>query len=482
MKDLHNEMQNRKIARLKGIRLALVLIGVILLAAIIAVYLMHIPQAALPDGQEMPSQSTNRPQETRPEEETAQTSQPEESVPETTQTTQPERDQLGAATQEDDSANESNDKDLDERQERDQDDTDKDTADDTQNNGASSGTHRASQNIDLKPMDKTNEATSPEQEPAAVPGEDVPRESTFPAKPVLLILCILLGVDIGAIIVVSVMISAQKKNAGLARKTDVPVSSQTVAPLPTTQENKDGIQVAALHNIGKRPYQEDSLGVGVLSDGVLAVVADGMGGLSGGDRVSQKIVHTMLEYAQKLQPVHMDGALEAMVNGVNQEVNQMLGPEGIYKSGSTLLSVLVRRNRFHWITVGDSRIYYYHNGKLTQLNQEHNVGQEMLMRAARGEITYEEARNTPKKGRVTSFIGMGKLKYVDRSHQSIELEAGDRILLMTDGVFNALSDQTILSVLNGCPDIQAAAKKLEALVLQFGNPRQDNFTAIILGI
>ena len=98
-----------------------------------------------------------------------------------------------------------------------------------------------------------------------------------------------------------------------------------------------------------------------------------------------------------------------------------------------------------------------------------------------GEITYEEARNAPKKNGLTSFIGMGRLKYIDKSQESIPLVAGDRILLATDGVFNALSDQTIEAVLTRIPDVQQAAAELERLVIQRANPRQDNFTAVILG-
>lgn len=303
-------------------------------------------------------------------------------------------------------------------------------------------------------------------------------EKTTPWKWVFLTVCLLLGADIAAVIALSIAISRRKQVA--SRDAAPAFVPDTPAPAPKP-EAPTGIRVAGIHNIGARPYQEDSLGTSLLYDGILAVVADGMGGLSGGDRVSQKIVYTMLEYGKQLPPGRMDGALEAMIDGTTQEVNRMLGPDGLYKSGSTALAVLVRKGRFHWITVGDSRIYFYRNGKLTQLNQEHNVGQDALLKAVRGELTFPEAKATPKKGRVTSFIGMGKLRYVEKSCRSIPLAPGDRIVLMTDGVFNMLPEETILSILENDPDVQAAAEKMEQLVLQVGHPRQDNFTAILLG-
>ena len=76
---------------------------------------------------------------------------------------------------------------------------------------------------------------------------------------------------------------------------------------------------------------------------------------------------------------------------------------------------------------------------------------------------------------------MGRLKYIDKSLDSIPLAPGDRIVLMTDGVFNALPDKTIEAVLNRYPNVQEAAAEMERLVIQRANPRQDNFTAVIIG-
>lgn len=298
----------------------------------------------------------------------------------------------------------------------------------------------------------------------------------------LCVILLLLGADILGIIATSVMISQLRKQ--LSVEEGLQAEREALACVTNGDVNGPAmaIRVGKLHNIGARPYQEDSFGVTTLDDGILAVVADGMGGLSGGDKVSQKIVYTMLGYGDSLKPGQMDGVLLGMVKGVNETVNRMLGPSGLYKSGSTLLAVLVRGGGFHWITVGDSHIYFHHRGKLVQLNQEHNRGQELLHKAIRDEISFENVRRDPKKSGLTSFIGMGQLKYVDRSISRIPLEPGDRIILSTDGVFNALPDQAIEAVLNQIPDVQTAASELERLVLSRAIPTQDNFTAIILGV
>lgn len=331
----------------------------------------------------------------------------------------------------------------------------------------------------------TAETTAAE---AALPkGNDVDSEQPD-AEPdnglllaILIVSVVLLVLDLMGIAACTAAISKLRKQARKAGKRSGTVDRITHTISNGTKQPASVITIGQLHNIGARPYQEDSSGVAKLDDGVFSVVADGMGGLSGGDKVSQQIVYTMLEYTKTLHPGQMDGVLEQMVSAVTDTVNKTLGPAGLRKSGSTLMAVLARKNRFHWITVGDSHIYLYHDGTLVQLNQEHNRGQELLRQAIAGFLTFDEVRADPQKSGLTSYIGMGQLRYVDRSLHSIPLTPGDRVLLMTDGVFNALSETEICTVLRQYPDVVDAAQMLERGVIAKAYPHQDNFTAVILG-
>ena len=188
-----------------------------------------------------------------------------------------------------------------------------------------------------------------------------------------------------------------------------------------------------------------------------------------------------LGYSQKLGPGQMDGVLGRMILSVSDEVDRMLGPEGRAKSGSTVVTALIRQGCFHWATVGDSHVYLYRNGKLLQLNQEHNRGQDMLVKAAREGLSFDEVRREKKSG-LTSFLGMGRLRHLEQSLRSIPLQGGDRIVLSTDGVFDVLSDAAIAEVMRRNPDVQQAAYQLGRQVAARRNPRQDNYTAIILGV
>lgn len=263
-----------------------------------------------------------------------------------------------------------------------------------------------------------------------------------------------------------------------------PTSSQVHTQMEESKQmqHKEGITLAvgSLHNIGKRPSQQDSLGVMALQKGVFAVVADGMGGLSDGDQVSQQIVRSMLRDVRENQEASLSDRLSWMVARANADVNAMLGQTDHYVSGSTLVSVLAEGDCFHWISVGDSKIYLYRSGALIQLNREHIYEADLMLQAVNGGVSFREAREHAKGKSVSSFIGMGELKYIDTPLHPVSAQRGDRIVLSSDGVFNTVSEAEIARILTDYPDPVLAAQELEAAVMRRNHPYQDNFTAIVI--
>lgn len=215
--------------------------------------------------------------------------------------------------------------------------------------------------------------------------------------------------------------------------------------------------------------------------GVLAVVADGMGGLRDGDKVSQQVVLRTLELGGALRPGQENGALLQILKTVNEEVNRFLTPDGLYKSGSTVVQVLVSGDSFQWLSVGDSRIYLYRAGYVNQLNRDHDLLQDWMPEILEGRRDMEASRKDPDGRKLTSFIGMGQLKYVDRSLHPIQILSGDRIVLMSDGVYGQMPEEQIAEILRRFPDVQQAAQEMDRCVRATQNPHQDNYTALILG-
>lgn len=247
------------------------------------------------------------------------------------------------------------------------------------------------------------------------------------------------------------------------------------------------IAIEKLHEQGRRKSQQDSFFVSPEEEaptrelieqgpGLLAVVGDGMGGLSNGDQVSQTAVTAIANSFASLRG-SPEEVLLTLLTRANAAVNDMLGPDGLYSGGSTLVMALLREGRFHYLSVGDSRVCLCRDGALFQLNREHVFRDELYLRAVNGETSVREALSHPQSAGLTSFLGMGQLKYADLPAQSIPIRPGDVFILMSDGVYNAIPEEELAGLLSRGP---GAAEALRAAIEDRDYSNQDNYTAVIL--
>lgn len=243
------------------------------------------------------------------------------------------------------------------------------------------------------------------------------------------------------------------------------------------------IRIGKLHEQGTREEQQDSFGVSDESlaetHGVLIAVADGMGGLKDGGKVSSTVVETVLDQFLMLAGETNEKALLlSLAREAVKSVNELLGPGSYRKSGSTLSLGYIRDGMFSFLNIGDSRICLLRNEALLQLNREHTYENELSLRAINGELTVHDALSDPKGSGLVNFIGMGELKQFDMPAFPLRLQAGDKLILMSDGVYNALQENEILAALSVPCD--EAVEKLRAAINGKQYTNQDNFTAVIV--
>lgn len=220
-----------------------------------------------------------------------------------------------------------------------------------------------------------------------------------------------------------------------------------------------------------REANEDSI-LSVPSKG-LWVVADGMGGHAVGDVASSKIV-TVLENLEQHEDVHLFvNAVEDSLVSVNDQLIEyaeiMLEDATI---GSTVVSLLIRDRVGVCLWVGDSRLYRYRNNELAQLSRDHSQVEEMLQM---GLLTPEEAEGHPQSNVITRAIGVEEPLYVDINAFSTQI--GDTFLLCSDGLYNAVPQDDIVSSLN-IRDVKECAEDLMRKALD--NGANDNVSVIIV--
>lgn len=242
--------------------------------------------------------------------------------------------------------------------------------------------------------------------------------------------------------------------------------------------------------IGKRTEQQDSFAFSDLSDefftsqyGVLAILADGMGGMLGGKEASQLAVQTFLHHYLNSSETHnIPDKLLSALEIANASVVQFAHQNDIEgKVGTTLIAAAVIKEQLYWLSVGDSRIYLKQRESLTQLTSDHVYARELDEKAAKQEITYEEAANDPQRTSLTSFIGLKNLKQIDIAMDPIHLTKGDAIILCSDGLYGSLTTDEIIEGFSS-NSAQEAAEKLLKFALSKEIPNQDNVTIALLSI
>jgi len=280
---------------------------------------------------------------------------------------------------------------------------------------------------------------------------------------------------VAAVVFFALKLGRKKKAAPqIAELTQIQEPEEISVTQPT-------ILAAACQHIGTRKDQQDSYGVSEPGDyaekGIVAVVADGMGGLANGRAVSSALVRSLLDGFANSAPQQnaADFLLEQAVRA-NIGVNQML--RGQERSGSTLVSCVIRGGRLHFLTVGDSRIYLYRGGALIQLNREHIYQEELAVKAVNQGASLQQVRTDRQAHALTSYFGIGRIPTLDRNDEGLKLLNGDKILLASDGVFGTLTQEQMELAL--AQNVTAAANTLGELVREAGRTHQDNNTAVVL--
>jgi len=250
-------------------------------------------------------------------------------------------------------------------------------------------------------------------------------------------------------------------------------------------EKRVRLQLGYAQHIGARDYQEDALDFTDPNTeetlgraGMLAIVADGMGGLERGHEASQTAVRSFrIGYEAKALQEDIPRALRRALVEANRSVCA-LSPSANGRVGSTLVAVVVHDEELYWIAVGDSRIYLLRNGQLAQLNEDHIYARDLAKAVARCRVGATEVSKDPERHALTSYVG-SDLKAVDQNVRPFALQPDDRLLLCSDGLYDNLPDALMADILQD-NDPQAACDRLVHEVLAADRVHQDNLTAVVL--
>ncbi|MDH6106201.1 protein phosphatase 2C domain-containing protein [Anabaenopsis tanganyikae CS-531] len=252
-------------------------------------------------------------------------------------------------------------------------------------------------------------------------------------------------------------------------------------------------QVATGSTVGLSPHRlhnEDNYGVRQeqLSNSqtmILAVVADGMGGMSHGELASKIAVEIPLQTAIPPECKTLEQYqqwLTSLFHTANEAINDQ-----VKDGGTTLSMILAIAQQLIIAHVGDSRIYLLRQGEIRQLSEDHSL---VAMLVASGQITLEESIDHPDRNVLIKSIGSksrlsdGYVQDLRRTtpELSLTLEDADIIILCSDGVWDLVPPSDLADIFNNSHhpdlDLQLAVDKTITQVLQKG--ASDNATLVAL--
>lgn len=199
---------------------------------------------------------------------------------------------------------------------------------------------------------------------------------------------------------------------------------------------------------GDRDYQQDQvvlLNHQRVSGCLMAVVADGMGGRSGGRKASDQVMLTARQLFERYAPETDDAAATLMQ--LVQEAHLVIKLTAISSEEephSTVAAILINPGGdCYWIHAGDSRIYHFHGNKFIKRTKDHSYVQALV---DRGELTEEQANSHPQSNILMGCLGTETDPPAD-VHFIPKLRAGDVLMACSDGVWHYFSTAEIGSVL-----------------------------------
>jgi serine/threonine protein phosphatase PrpC len=232
-----------------------------------------------------------------------------------------------------------------------------------------------------------------------------------------------------------------------------------------------------------REQNEDSFTVieCLEKDFIVFAVADGMGGMDYGDLASATAVEVLKDKSSGCEGFgktinEVRESFRLLFSRINIDIiNKSNDRESVAGMGTTMSMCCIDRNWINIGHIGDSRIYMTRDGKIMQLTKDHSYVENLV---DTGKITREQAKTHPDKNIITKALGLDMVVEPDYCREKIE--AGDRILLCSDGLTNELDDSEILKIIEDENEPETAVKKLLEKANESGG--RDNVTALLVFI
>jgi len=254
--------------------------------------------------------------------------------------------------------------------------------------------------------------------------------------------------------------------------TDITITFAALSDVGLTRSvNEDAFQLTDLSTGASYEASPSNGQMSVGKGGALLTLSDGMGGHAAGEVAASTVISSVQKTLQAGGGGTAEQRLETAVRRANADVIAAARTKGRHGMGATLTAVLVDGTCAYVAEVGDSRAYLLRSGQLKQLTRDQSLVQMLV---DQGLMHPDEAETSPRKNILLQ--AMGSVEEVHAAIGQVELRKGDKLLVCSDGISNAVAHDELLEILSVNGPWPACAH-----LIQLANDRggEDNLTAVV---
>ncbi len=232
-------------------------------------------------------------------------------------------------------------------------------------------------------------------------------------------------------------------------------------------------------HIGGRKVNQDRMGYSFTRESLLLVLADGMGGHARGEVAATITLQTMSAMFQRQATPYIKGP-ERFLQDALLESHEAILRYGVQHGmkdtpRTTVVACLVQHNCAIWAHCGDSRLYWVRGGQILARTLDHSHIEHLI---SKGLAQPSERATHPDRNKLYNCLGASSVPKIAMSRQS-SMQAGDVLLLCSDGLWGVLPDEEIVHQLSNHTIVRAVPDMI-GMATTIAGAEGDNTTALAI--
>ena len=232
-------------------------------------------------------------------------------------------------------------------------------------------------------------------------------------------------------------------------------------------------------HIGGRKVNQDRMGYSFTRDALLLLLTDGMGGHLHGEIAATITMQTIGTLFQKNAQPYIkkpERFLEDCFLAAHMDIHRYRDTHKLSETPrTTVVACLIQHNSAFWAHCGDSRLYWMRQGQILARTRDHSRIETLI---AQGKADPSERATHPDRNKLFNCLGADNIPMVELSRR-VSLQAGDVMLLCSDGLWSVLPDHELALCLQNNTVVRAVPDLVSSAV-SIGGKTGDNVTALAM--